>query len=104
MTRKYLTLSQIKGYQPCTSAWRKVRRLFGRRQRIEVTVKRAVALAQQFDFEWLARRTLSPTNYAEYERAEAPALAEYERATAPALAEYERATAPAWAAIYINAK
>jgi len=94
---KYITLKQIKAHSPCADQFRKVRRFFGKRTRIAVTVKAAVAVADRFDFNWLAFWVLTPTARAEYGRLAEAALAEYERVRAPAWAEYERGRAPAQA-------
>src|SRR3990167_6285967 len=94
---KYITLKQIKAHQPCADEFRAACRLFGKRKRIAVTVKAAVAVADKFDFKWLALKLLTLMAWAEYQRAIAPAGAEYERARAAAWAEFERDTAPAWA-------
>src|SRR3990167_7482225 len=112
---KHITLKQIKAHNPCREEYVKVRRFFGKRKRIAVTVKAAVAVAGQFNFDWLAEHLLTPAARAEYERATAAAWAEFKRATAPAwaeydraraaaLAEFERVTAAAFARAYLNMK
>ena len=83
---KYITLEQIKAHQPCAVQFRVARRLFGKRTRIAVTVEAAVAVADKFDFHWLAEKLLAPAAWAKYERVRAAALAEYQRATAAAFA------------------
>jgi cell division septum initiation protein DivIVA len=69
-------------------------RTFG--QEVNVTVKRAIKVASLFDWDF-AKRFLSPTAWAGYDRAKATARAEYDRALATARAEYNRAMATAWA-------
>ena len=54
MKTVYISYANIKALHPCAGELRKVRRLFGKRKRMIVTVKRAVALASRFDFGWLA--------------------------------------------------
>ena len=93
---KFLTLDQIKQHRPCPSAWRRARRLFGRRKRIAVTVRACVAVADWVDFGWLAEHLLSAPARADYRRATATARADHRRATAPARADHRRATATAW--------
>src|SRR3990167_8527092 len=92
---KYITLEQIKAHQPCAEQFRAARRLFGKRKQIAVTVEAAVAVADKFDFHWLAVNLLPPAALAEFLRVTAAARAEYQRATAAARAEYERAMAAA---------
>ena len=54
----HIALKQIRALHPCEDALRDVRRFFGARKRVQVTVKAAVAVAQRFNFEWLAETTL----------------------------------------------
>jgi hypothetical protein len=54
----HITLKQIEALQPCDSQMRDVRQFFGARKRVRVTVAAAVAVAQRFNFEWLAETTL----------------------------------------------
>lgn len=65
---------------------------------VEVTEARCVSVADLFDWDCAAQKLLSPTAWAEYRRAGAPASDEYRRACASAWAEYRRADAPALAA------
>ena len=88
---KYITFASIKAHKPCAGQLRRIRRLFGRRKRIAVTVRAAQAVASWADFGWLARYTLS-----------VPARADYDKATAPAWADYNKACAPAWAAAHMG--
>src|SRR3990167_3591619 len=106
MKQVYITLQQIKALNPCATALREVRTLFGKRTRLLVTERRAVALAQQFDFYWLGQRTLSDTARKAYDEALAPTRKAYDEAIAdawkarndaiaPALQAYDEALAPA---------
>ena len=72
---KYITLQQIKRHNPCASEFRKVKRFFGKRKRIVVTVRRAVAVADQFNFDWLAEKLLSAPAGKAYADARAAAFA-----------------------------
>lgn len=93
----YITQNQIKAHNPCPSEWRKARRLFGKRQRIRVTVKAAVSLAHRVPFCWLAAKLLTAPAQAEYFGVTAPAWKEYKRIMEAAWKEHIRSTAPAWA-------
>ena len=72
---KYITLEQIKQHDPCASEFRKVKRFFGKRKRIAVTVRRAVAVANRFDFDWLAHHLLAAPARKAYADAKAAAFA-----------------------------
>ena len=76
----YISYASIKALHPCADQLRKVRRLFGKRKRMAVTIKRAVALASRFSFTWLAMKTLK----------------------AQARQTYNAAIAQAWAQCYIK--
>ena len=93
----YISYETIEALHPCADQLREVRKLFGKRKRMAVTVKRAVALASRFNFDWLANHALSRPAKAAYNAAKAPARAAYDAATAPAGAAYHAATAPAGA-------
>src|SRR3990167_2858016 len=93
---KYITLQQIKRHNPCASEFRKVKRFFGKRKRIVVTVRRAVAVADQFNFYWLAEKLLSAPADKAYDDATVPARKAYDDATAAAWKAYADATAAAW--------
>src|SRR3990172_6805688 len=94
----YITLQQIEALNPCATVLREVRTLFGKRTRLLVTERRAVALAQQFDFYWLGQRTLSDTPQKAYNEARAAAQKAYNEARAAAWQAYNKALAPAWQA------
>ena len=100
---KYITLQQIKRHNPCASEFRKVKRFFGKRKRIVVTVRRAVAVADQFNFDWLAEKLLSAPADKAYDDARAAARKAYDDATVPARKAYDDATAAAWKA-YADAR
>ena len=72
---KYITLKQIKQLHPCRNQYRAASRLFGKRKRMAVSVRLAESLATRFDFYWLARKLLSASAWADYNRAIAPAFA-----------------------------
>ena len=82
---KYITLEQIKRHHPCASEFRRVKCFFGKRKRIVVTVRRAVAVADQFNFDWLAEHLLTTV----------PARQAYYDVTAAASKAYADATAAA---------
>src|SRR3990167_5315207 len=92
---KYITLQQIKRHNPCASEFRKVKRFFGKRKRIVVTVRRAVAVADQFNFDWLAEKLLSAPARRAYADAAVPARRAYAEAMAPARKAYADARASA---------
>ena len=100
---KYITLEQIKRHHPCASEFRRVKRFFGKRKRIVVTVRRAVAVADQFNFDWLAEHLLTtvPARQA-YADATAPARQAYNDASATADKAYADAKAAAFARAYLN--
>ena len=100
----YISLQQIKALNPCADQFHAARRFFGKRKRVAVSVKVAVVLAQRFDFNWLAQRTLTRQSRQAYNAATAPAQQAYEAATAraQALQVYDAAMAQAWARCYIN--
>ena len=113
MKTVYISYQSIKYLRPCSDQLRNVCKLFGKRKRLAVTVKRAVALSSQFDFHWLAQRTLTASALQAYHAATAPslrayiavresALQAYNAATAPAPQAYEVARASAWAQQYIK--
>jgi hypothetical protein len=61
-----------------------------------VTLRAALKAADAgLSLGWFARKLLSASARAEYDKARAPAQAEYNKATAPAWAEYDKARAPA---------
>ena len=95
---RYSTYQQIKALHPCSDQLRKAHRLFGKRKRMRVTVDRAIALACEFDFEWLAERTLTGAARQAYEQARAAVWQVYKQAEAPARQAYERVRAAAWQA------
>ena len=71
------------------------RKLYG--DKVRVTQKLCVAVADKFSFDWAATKLLSASAGAEYERDMAQVWAEYQRVMASAGAEYERVMASAWA-------
>ena len=95
---KYITLEQIEQHNPCASEFRKVKRFFGKRKRIVVTVRRAVAVADQFNFDWLAEKLLSAPARRPYADAAVPARRAYAEAMAPAYKAYDDAMAAAYKA------
>ena len=88
---KYITLEQIEQHNPCASEFRKVKRFFGKRKRIVVTVRRALAVAHQFKFNWLAEHLLT-----------VPARKAYNDARVVARRAYADATAAAFARAYLE--
>ena len=74
------------------------RKLYG--DKVRVTQKLCVAVADKFSFDWAATKLLSASVWAEYERDMAPAEAEYQRVKASAWAEYGRVRARAFAKCY----
>ena len=99
----YITLSQIEALHPCEEALRDVRQFFGERKRVRVTVKAAVAVAQRFNFYWLAVHTLRGGARAVYTEALEGAWADYSKSIAAAEAAYNKAT-PAARAVYDRSK
>ena len=98
---KHITLKQIKAHNPCASEFRKVKRFFGKRTRIAVSVRLAVSVATRFNLHWLAEKLLTPTALKAYDEATAPAEKAYDEATAPAEKAYREAKAPAFARAYL---
>ena len=114
----YISYANIKALHPCAGELRKVRRLFGKRKRMVVTAKLAVALASRFNFGWLARKTLKAQAWQAFDAAMAPAWRAYkvasaqaydvamgqiyDAAMAPARQAYNAAKAQAWARCYIK--
>ena len=94
-TSRILTIRRLIKAGACTDQVVLFHKTFG--SRVNVTVDRAVAVADKFDFAWAARNLLSSAARADYKRVTAAARADYKRVKAAALADYERVTAPAWA-------
>lgn len=69
---KYLALEQIKAHMPCVEQYRAAVKFFGKRKRVAVTKKNALAAAQRFNFDWLARRLLSVSALRAYTKAIPP--------------------------------
>ena len=92
----YITLDQLIDANACKSQREEFSRLFPS-GKARVTVERAKALALVFDWDWAARRLLTPEGEAAYWAATAPAWATYEAVRATALAAYDDARADAWA-------
>ena len=99
-TRKLLRISQLIEAGACPEQVKLFRKLFGKQ--VFVTVKRAVSVADKFDFSWAARTLLTPPARADFDRVCAPAWEDYDRVYAAARADRERVIAPAWAQAYIN--
>ena len=104
---KYITLQSIKAHNPCEDQYKKACKLFGKRKRIAVSVRLALSVADQFDWDWLAQKFLSATAEKACNEARAPALNAYREAraaaanacngaTAAALNAYNEARAAAW--------
>ena len=102
-----ITAAFLKKHEACEGQYRLFKKTFPKGASINLPTA-ILAAKSGFDLDWLARRILKATAWAEYQRVTAPAWAEYERVTAPAwaeyqrvkaqaLAEYERVTATAWA-------
>src|SRR5574341_269324 len=92
---KYITVNQIKALNPCADQFCRFKRFMGKRQRIAVSVKAAIAVADQFDFDWLANRLLTAAARKAYNEAIAAARKAYSEAKAPAWKAYSEAIAPA---------
>src|SRR3990167_6446838 len=99
---KYITLKQIEAHQPCANQFRAARRLFGKQKRILVTVDAAVAVADRFDFDWLAENLLTPAAQKAYGEAAASAWKAYGEAAASAWKAYGEAAASAFARAYLS--
>ena len=98
MKTVYISYQSIKDLHPCADQLRVVRKLFGKRKRMAVTIGRAVALSSQFDFNWLAQGTLTGSALQAYNAARAQARQAgqaYDAATAQAGQAYDAATAQA---------
>ena len=100
MKTVYISYQSIKDLRPCADQLCTVRKLFGKRKRMAVTIGRAVALSSQFDFNWLAQGTLTGSALQAYNAARAQALQAYSAATAQAQQAYYAATAQAQQAYY----
>ena len=94
-TMKYITLKQIKAHNPCASEFCKVKRFFGKRTRIAVSVRLAVSVATRFDFDWLTEKLLTPAARKAYAEARAAAWKAYHEGEAPAEKAYDEARAAA---------
>ena len=67
---------------------------------VEITEELCLAHSDQIDWNWAARRLLSSSARAEYDRITEPSRAEYYRITESARAEYDRSTESARAEYY----
>ena len=95
MKSRILELQTLVNNGACVEQVRLFREKFG--ESVFVTENLCASVACEFDFDWAARRLLSPPAFDEYERVVASALDEYERVRASAFDEYKRVMAPAWA-------
>lgn len=98
MTRT-LTLKQLIVAVACEDQVELFKRLFG--DSVEVTVERAVSVADRFDWDWAAGRLLSPAARKAFNEAEAAARKEYNEVVVPAWWAYREAKAAAFAEAYI---
>jgi hypothetical protein len=77
----------------CTEQVEKFKELFGG-DNVVITKELCVKHAQDFDWNWAAKKLLPESLRAEYEAKRAPLLAEYDAKIAPLLAEYDAKIAP----------
>lgn len=94
-----ITADRLERLGACPDQVRRFRKLFGDGP-APLTAETAIAHAQVFDWNWAAKRLLTPAARAAYEAAEATAWAAYLKAIAPARAAYEAALAAAQADYY----
>jgi cell division septum initiation protein DivIVA len=90
-----LTTQDLQRAKACRSQIDLFREHFG--EGGTVTLVKVRKVAHLFNWDWAARRLLSHSASAEYERVTASAQAEYDRLSAPAWAEYDRVRASALA-------
>jgi hypothetical protein len=90
-----LTLAQLKEAGACSSARKRLKRVFG--DAVDVTPELCQTHADEWNWGWAASNLLTVPALSDYKRAIVPALAEYKRVTAPAWDEYKRAIVPALA-------
>ncbi len=95
---KTIMLQQLVDLGACERARTKFEVLFG--QSVEVTEAVCLALANEFDWAWAAKRLLTPSAKAEYDRIVKPVQAEYDRIVIQAWAEFNRISAATFCKLF----
>lgn len=96
MSKKYITLKQLRGAGACASTLKTFEQLFG--SRMSVSEKRAVEAAEAgLDINWATEKLLRAPARAAYRRIRDDARADYWRILADARAEHKRIADDAWA-------
>ena len=86
--QRILHLSTLRENHACLQQVKLFQELFG--ESVIVTEKRALSVADKFDWSWGARKFLSKTAWDEYKRIGETAWDEYFRIQKPARDEYKR--------------
>ena len=96
---RLLKLQQLKDAGACLDQVELFRATFG--EQVKVTVDLALSYHDKFDWDFAARKFLTASARAEYDKVRVPAWAEYDKVRASAWAEYVKVEVPAWATAYI---